>query len=385
MGRSNTTEGMSKQIRLTDYFRVFWKRKLAITVVVCSVTLGTIIYSYFMPPLYRAEAIIMPIASGGASKESDLLSAFSFIGGRGGPMDIVNVFRIYLESETLKIQVVKGLDLLTKFFPRDDRAKLDLTEEQKLSLASSRLGSMVTIDNDRLLRSKMIISAVAEDPQFATQLVRQYLVELQNFITNNALTQAKRQLLFLEKQLAKNKQEMLEMGKFMARGLNIGPNPVSPVLGALNVPVAVYTKEGVRDFKDYEEFKAHFDVLQKKDSLSQESESQFVPAVPQSVYVKYMTVQQQVLENNYFLLTQLYEATKIETSKQEPAFQILNEPVVPLFRFSPNRRQMAKMAFGISLVLGFSWALFSEYYLAQRQWRRTSLDYESKKLVEEVA
>lgn len=375
---------MSKEIRLFDYVKILWKQKISIVAIVFMATFGTIVYSYFMSPQYRAEAVIMPIssmstASGGSS--ASLASSFSLLGGMGD--GTTNSFIIYLNSKALKIQVVKALNLLSMFFPENKNEKILLSEEQKLNLAGERLGGMATIENDRLYRQKINISAVSEDPEFATKLVRQYLVELQNFIANNALTQAKRQLAFLEKQLAKNKEETLEMGKTMSRFY--GLNPVSLKKATLNVPIAVYTKEGVRDFKNYEEFTTYFNTLQKGDPPLENSEVQSVPDVPHQIYLKYVTIQQQILENNYVMLSQSYETAKMEVARQEPSFQILDEPVVPLHRFSPNRREMAKMAFGISFLLGILWAFYREFYGSQFRWRPMAADYGKEELAEKVA
>lgn len=375
---------MQKEIRLFDYVKALWKHKATIAAAVFVVTSATIIYSYFMPLQYQAEAVIMPIASpvsGGASL-GNFFASIPLLGGKGD--DTTTSFLIYLNSKALRIQVVKGLNLLPEFFPDEENAVSKLNEEQKLSMAADRVGGMITVFNDRLQRQKIFISAVSENPEFSAKLVRQYLVELQNFISNNALTRVKQQQLFLEKQLAKNKKDILEMGKTLSRFYV--QNPVSSVKPNLRVPVAVYTKEGARDFKNYEEFKAHFDLLQKKELPSLEREIEYVSDVPHQVYIKYITVQQSILENNYGLLFQSYEAAKIEANKQEPSFQILDEPVVPMHRFSPNRREMAKMAFGISMLLGFAWAFYREFYAPQLRLKRVSTDYEEEKgLVEEVA
>lgn len=375
---------MQKQIRLLDYFKVLWRQRIPFVAIVSTITFGTILYSYFMSPQYRAEAVIMPISSmNGASGASGggLLPSFSLLGGIGD--GTTNSFIIYLNSKVLKIQVVKALDLLSLFFPKNKNETIPLSEEQKINLASARLSSAITIENDRLYRQKINISAISEDPEFAVKLIRQYLVELQNFIANNALTQTKRQLVFLEKQLAKNKEEILEMGKTMSRFY--GLNPVSLKRATLNVPVAVYTKEGVRDFKNYEEFITHFNTLQEGNVPSGSQEVQSVSDVPHQVYLKYMTVQQQILESNYIMLSQSYETAKIEATKQEPSFQILEEPIVPLHRFSPNRREMAKKAFGVSILLAILWAFYREFYGSQYRWGSVVAGHEKEKLVEKMA
>ena len=321
----------------------------------------------------------MPIIqSSGGSGISNLLNSFSPMGMGGSTSAEVNSFLIYLRSKIFEAQVVKALDLLPVFFPGDGNVATRLTEEQKLNLACARLGGMVKITNDRLFMQKITISAVSEDPQFAAKLVRQYLVELQNFIANNVLTQSKRRRLFLEKELAKKRKETLEMGKVMARFY--GQNPVSLVRGTINVPVAVYTNKGVRDFKNYEEFKANYDVLQEKDSSVSGHEIQYVPDVPHQLYLKYSSIQQQILESSYVALSQAFEIAKDEEVKQEPSFQILEEPFVPINRFSPDRKGMAKTGFLISLLLGIGWSFYREFFSSQYRLKPIDVDDEEKLL-----
>ena len=150
--------------------------------------------------------------------------------------------------------------------------------------------------------------------------------------------------------------------------------------GTINVPVAVYTNKGVRDFKNYEEFKANYDVLQEKDSSVSGHEIQYVPDVPHQLYLKYSSIQQQILESSYVALSQAFEIAKDEEVKQEPSFQILEEPFVPINRFSPDRKGMAKTGFLISLLLGIGWSFYREFFSSQYRLKPIDVDDEEKLL-----
>lgn len=370
-----------KEIRLSDYIRIVWKHRLVCCLIVLSVTCGAIAYSYRMPKSYRVETIIIPISSGSASGAiPGLLSSLPLVGGgAGGLGDPANLLTVYMESRAMRIRLVRSLNLLSKFSPPTDRNLL--SEEQRMNRAADALGGFLTVEHDRLFRQKLKLSVVSEDPEFATLLLRQYLVELQNFISDNVLTEAKRQRLFLEKQLAKNKEELLEIGKMLASFY--GRNPVSTEQAKINVPVAIFAEGGTRGFKDYEEFKRYFEKLQKEETQSSNEPVKYVKDVPHQIYLKYLTTQQAIIEGGYASLFQALEATKLEEAKQEIAFQILDEPVKPLFHFSPNRRKIAKNSFGISLLISLLYVFCREFFASQR--RLEFIRSKREELVEEVA
>ena len=352
-----------KEIHIFDYLKAVWKHRHVSLMIVVSITVGAIGFSFLLRTFYRSQAAIVPIGSsggGGTGGMASLLSNIAVLGGGGGIASGGSSanFVVFLNSKELRIRVVKALNLIPHFFPNGSG---NLSESQIFAQAAVRLGGMVKIENDRIHIQKLIITAEdADSPELATKIVSQYLVELQNFISTNALTQAKRYRLFLEQQLTKNKQDILEMGKALAGFYRT--NAISEEKGQLQVPVGLNTNLGVRDFKNYDEFRQHFDVLQKKDSNPEDKASvQYVQNVPHHIYLKYLMTQQQVLEQNYAMLTQSYEMAKMEEAKQEPSFQVLDDPVVPTGKIMPPRRLIAQGAFAVSVFLAILYSLYREY------------------------
>lgn len=357
----------AQTINLLDYLKAFWRRKIGFALIVALFVSGGIVYSFCIPELYRAEAIITPVSSGGGKSldSTGLLANIpAFLGGGGGGASAN--FLMYLKSQTLRIQVVKALDLLPLFIPKNSPLDQELSEAQKLNWAATILGSMVAIESDRVFTSQIKIASSGPDREQITKIVTQYLVELQNFITNNSLTQAKRSRFFLEEQLARIKEEMLENGKEMA--VLYGRSNVSKEQAKLNVPVALKTGEGVQNFTSYEEFKKHFDVLQKKEAGTEASQNvRYVKDVPHQIYLKYMSAQQEILEVNYNALTQSYQMAKLEEVKQEPSFQVLAEPITPLYKYYPNRKKMAMISMLLGCVAGSLYIFYCEVYLAGKR------------------
>lgn len=345
-----------KEIHLLDYLRGVWKRRFACAGIVLCITTGVIGYSFFIPDIYSAEASIMPIGGAGGGSSGGGLSSLSiavpFIGSSAG--GATNRFILFLRSRVLRERVVKALGLVSQ-----NAKGQDLSDEQRLAAAADSLMGMVSVKNDLVYLDKIIINVESNSPGMATSIARQYLVELQNFISNNALTSAKRYRFFLETQLSKNKQELLEMKKML--GSFYRRNPVSEVQ-TIDVPIGINSQNEVKNFKNYEEFKNKFNVVHElNDSNDYAVEAQYVRNVPHQVYLKYLIMQQNILEQNSFALEQSYQAAKLEEAKQEPSFQILEEPVVPKYRIKPQRKSMARNALVSSVLIAILYALVAEF------------------------
>src|SRR3989304_9373717 len=88
------------EINLLDYWRVIWKRKVFITLVVFFTVLTTAIFSILQIDIFRATAVITPISSesGGVSSLSILSQQFGGIPGISLPSsasttEIVNLLK----------------------------------------------------------------------------------------------------------------------------------------------------------------------------------------------------------------------------------------------------------------------------------------------------
>ncbi|OGQ44899.1 MAG: hypothetical protein A3H42_06350 [Deltaproteobacteria bacterium RIFCSPLOWO2_02_FULL_46_8] len=354
-----SADNREKTLSLGHFLRVIWRKRIAFVIITFTITLGAVLYSFTLPNIYKSTAAIMPIASsgggsGGISSVLGNIPRFMGGGGRGG-----NNFLLFLNSKSLKIKVVESLNLIQQSSPN---AKLSnaVDKQQAMEQALASLSGMVTIKADQVFNEQIEVSVENTNPELATKIARQYLTELQNFISNNALTQAKRYRLFLEEQLAENKEESLEMEKIIA-GFN-RENHVEEKEGQLNIPVGMENREGkMRGFESYKEFKQHFDVSQNKEQKKIEGDNvRLVRDVPYQFYLKYLMLQKRILEENYSGLMQSLQMARIEEAKQEPSFQVLEEPVVPLYRVKPDRRLIAKGAFALSLIVALLYCVSTE-------------------------
>ncbi|MBI4367683.1 MAG: hypothetical protein HY543_12805 [Deltaproteobacteria bacterium] len=344
------------QIVLLRFLKAIWKRRVVCGIIVL---LGTAVptgYSFFLQKIYRSAAIIMPVdsgAGGAAMGLGGLLQGLTLGGAAGSSHS--NRLVILIDSEEVRRRVVASLDLPTRL-AKGAAAPSDPAEA--VFDAERWLSSVVRIQKDPIYPDRLNLIVEASERELVAEIAKQYLVELQNYITNNALTQAKRYRLFLEDQVAKGKEELLQMGKALAGFYR--QNPISAAQAKLNVPIAVLADRGVRNFKDYEEFRRYFDVLQQNASDAA-AEVKYVQDVPHQTYLKYLVTQQRILEDKYAMLVNAHEMALLEEAKVEPSFQLLEEPKMPRFPVRPRKKMIAVGSFGISLFLAIVFAFWREF------------------------
>lgn len=355
---------MDQYVAIMKYLNACWRYRLHCVVIVGVIVGAGVIYALTATPVYEVRAIIVPdeFLGGGSGMDAGILGNIAVFKNVVNPQN--NTLVIVLDSNALAERVVAREELLKVFLPAGAE-KFD--KKEQLRVAGERLNSAVKISRDRYYVEEIIISAKNADPQLANMIVQQYLVELQNYITSNSLTKAKRHRIFLETQLAKKKEELLEMGKMLANFYS--DNSVSTSKAKLSVPIALKSSGNtVRDFLNYEEFKKYFEGLQGG-SLSQR-DVKYVEGVPHQVYLKYITMQQSMLESQVSAVGQSHQMALIDEVRNEPTFQVLEEPMVPRHRVSPQRRRIVMISFFIGNLCAIGYCLSREYYI---QNLRTSL------------
>ena len=87
-----------------------------------------------------------------------------------------------------------------------------------------------------------------------------------------------------------------------------------------------------------------------------------VQDVPQQVYLQYLTLRQELLGRMNALLTQQYEMAKIEESKEDLSFQVIDWARVPLRKDRPKRAQIVASAFILSAFISVLYLFFRDYW-----------------------
>jgi tyrosine-protein kinase Etk/Wzc len=252
------------------------------------------------------------------------------------------------------------------------------------------------------------ITGIFKTPQLAARVVNAYVDELQKFINENSFTTAKRNRIFIEGQLAQNKEELLGAGKEINEfyrgnrvssadakvdvaigntGLGTGDsglerpellarNSVEPaeISDAPNAELRASNSEsdtaghgsplpadGVVAGVTGHEAELNSLLSQKVDLEKKLAEANVVKNVPQQVYLTYLMLRRELLAKVNALLTTQYEMAKIEEAKEDLAFQVIDKAVPPVHKFAPKRAQICIMSFMAALFGAIFLAFFREY------------------------
>lgn len=365
------------EINLLDYWRVIWKRWKIIAVIFLTSVVAAAIVSLRMTPIYRAKATIMPIESSGGRVSAALrsLDSLPFVGGLvpsiGG-----NKLVVLLKSRTMAEDVIQALDLMKVFFeePQD--------EPPTLQDAARSLTGMTETKDDKGLIS---ISVEYKDPEIAADIANQYTIELQRFLSENALSMAKRNRIFVENQLYKVKKELREAEEAL-KGFQVNKKIVAmdaqteaSIMALANLKGQITAKEvqlGV--IKQYST-PSNPDVLTIKDELrelkkqlamveSKKSGNPETGAMPSfseapTLGLQYIRLKRKAVTHQkvFELLTQQYEMSKIDEAKEDITFQVIDRAIPPKARIKPNRRRNVMLAGVVSLFAGIFLVFFLEY------------------------
>lgn len=324
----------AQDLDLRDLWRAVWKRRHWIVLTVGLATSVTIVVSLLLPKFYKATAVLLPIGKGGGGAGGSLLSgqlggmaAMMGLGG-GGPSQ---QFMALLKTRTLAESIILTNDLLPVLLPPSDKAP-------SMEDAVGMLHQLVKFEEDKKAGT-ILIHAEMRAPELAVTVAESYVTGLQQFLANNALTVAKRNRIFIEQQLEQNKQDLLEGGKslnnFYKEGKVSSIDPKVDVMLGNEGTVARGTSE--------------IESLQRQKSALEKF--LIVRDVPQRVYLQYMILHGKLTEQIHGLLAQQYAAAKIEESKEDLAFQVIDPPRLPGRKSRPRRTFMVLGALVGSFVL----------------------------------
>lgn len=364
---------MENEINFIEYWRVIRKRKFVILLIVLLGTAATAVLTFRMPNVYKAQAVLMPV---GGDKGGNLpvlvaqMGLEGMLGGLGGRSSSSQQLMTILKSRTFKERMIQNHGLLQVFYKNlwDERVKKWKTEDPKgvpkMEDAVNRLQSLVSFPDDADL--VITINVRSEDPTFAADLANAYVKELTDYIKENAFTSSKRNRIFIERQLERNKTEMLEAGKELSAFY--ADNKISNVIPTVDVNVAVVNDPvltvGRKSIPQgtFLDPPVLNDPQRKLEQVAAElAKAKVVHNVPQQVYLQYLILRRELLSQVNSLLTQQYEMAKINESKEDLSFDVIDLARVPIHKFGPQRKQIVMIAFLVFLLGALFLAFLLEY------------------------
>ena len=214
-----------EEINLLELWRTIYKRKWQILGVTFSFTLIAILTTFILPVKYTAEVTIMPLTSGkskgGLSAMASQLGSIPLLGGltdklsSGKSKELVNI----LKSRTLSENIITRFDLLKVLFANQYDAQTDTyfkkflkpipVIEDGVGKFKSKYADVETKKKTGLIK----VEVTMQNPVLAASVANGMVAELQDFINNNSVTLEKRNRIFIEEQLVKNRAKLLEGGK----------------------------------------------------------------------------------------------------------------------------------------------------------------------------
>ena len=284
-----------------------------------------------------------------------------------------------LKSRTLTENVINRENLMPILFEKkwDKKAgrwKGNNPKEQPImekAVFSMRRGHMKFVEDKKNKTIK--IWGLFRDPKLSARVVNAYVRELQSFINANAFTMAKRKRIFVEGQLEQNKRELLEAGKEINefyKGKSIS-NTEAAVDVPLNSQLALAQLHGGRmpvakksnPGNPHPAANPDLDALlvDKIELNKKIAEARVVKNVPQQVYLMYLMMRRELLGKVNALLTTQYEMAKIDETKEELAFEVIDYAVPPEKRYKPKRTKICITAFITAFFLAVFLSFFREY------------------------
>lgn len=281
-------------------------------------------------------------------------------------------FMVLLNSDTLAEQVVTRLNLIEILNKGEVSGGAAANGDQSwivMEKAVRNLKGVVKLFDDRKLET-ITVSAIMDDPQLAAHVVNAYIEKLRKIIDDNSLTVAKRNRVFIEEQIKKNKKE------YFASWRELNDYYETGKVADLDASTGFLREDGheapsMLDFEMTELEKVlQGDGVQSQlndmNAKTNEVDRKLRSAVlhkrlsPQ-VYVRYLTLHNNLLGQTGALLAQQYEMAKIEEAKNDLAFQVVDPARVPTRRCYPHRAAMVVQAFVVALLLSMVVVIFAEY------------------------
>lgn len=341
----------SEQYDLIQYFRILKVSRKKIFIIVGIVTLFTAIGLLFVKNTYQAEVTLLPTSvskgGGGLAALTSQLSSLPLpimMGSQQGGQLLV-----FLQSKTLAERVIEKMDLQKVLFKDEWSAEKG---EWKGHVPTMQQGveallGMVKPAEDK--KTNLITLMVqTNSPELSAKIANAYVDQLKEYINENAFTNAKRSRLFIEEQLLKSKESLLNAGKEL--NLLYKTGKISSIESNLDIPIdeLTMTLRGSGAYANADNLAQMYGELK---SLPGNKGVRVIENVPQQVYLQYMVLKKELLAKVYALLTQQYEMAKIDEAKEELSFQVVDPANPPLRKIKPKRTIIVMTMMVMSLVV----------------------------------
>lgn len=368
-----------KEVDLLELWLVLWNHRRFLIALFLAATISTASLSLFvLPKIYQTRASLIPVES----REGGLSSYLSMFGGIGlslpaGKATPSQTLVAILESRTLKEKVISRLDLLKVLFEKEwDPLRKEWRDPERAPALEDGVKALrgITRINDERRTGLVSITVEWKDPALASEIANAHILELEGFINANALSVAKKKRLFLEAQVSKTRRELSEAEERFKdfqqekRFVAMNEQAEAAIRGLAELKGMVAAKEVELDVirtyatplnpkvqlleSQLTELRKQLERLEA--NHSKEGGSKLSLAGAPELGLTYGRLKRDVMfhEKVLELLTQQYELARIEESKEDVAFQVIDWAVPPEKKYKPKTSTNVLLAGVLSVLFG---------------------------------
>lgn len=358
---------MQDEISLYESLQIIKKRRALIAIMITVFLLIGCSYLLTTPKIYRAESVILPLGSegkGNLNVLANMAEKFSLGGGGSSTATPSQKLQIVLQSYTFAEQVARNAEVQNKY------REIFLEEEKKVDprplheRLASTINRFIKVRLDEKF-SVLRLFTDTPDPDFSTFLNKVAVAELQTFLNQITLSEAKKHRLYIGQQLIASKQELLEAGKQMTSFYQ--QNKISSISPFVDVDVSI------PDFmaKNAPPTPLNSQLINESDRLKNLDEQIAnrltgiqVKDVPEQIYFQYLGQRKQILFSINGLLSQQYETAKMEESRDDVSFQIIDPARKPGSVYRPRAVLILLVSALSGLIMGLFAVFAVEYWSA---------------------
>ena len=389
------------EVNFLDYLRVIRKRRKVIFYVFFAAIAATTLISFLITPIYQAKTTLMAVESSQTSFVSALgaLQNLPFIGGAvSGSLGKTATDKLVsiLYSRTVAETVIQKLDLIKVIFKKKWDEKKGAWDTDKPPTLQDTLKilqqDIVRVTNDR--KGLIAVSVEYKDPKIAANIANEYTVGLQKFLNENSISLAKRNRIFLGRQLETTKadlkkaEEELRTFQTEKKVAVMDAQAESSIKALAELKAQIIAREvqlgSLREYAtranpevksiedEIRELRLQLDRMEKgsKEPKGEESIGAFIPlSEAPAVGLQYARLKRDVLiqQKVFELLTQQFELAKIEEAKDDVAFQVIDSAIAPEKKLRPKIAQNVALAAAVSLFLSIFLVFILEYVSKQKE------------------
>jgi len=165
---------MEEEINLIDLWRVIWKYRLIITVIILVAVIATGIISFLLPKQYKATASLLPQIE---MSKAAIAVPSEFAGLVKTQNPETDVVVALLKSETMRADIIK---------------KFRLEEFYKVKFYETALKQLESATEIKVSKENVVsVSVVSTEPQMAADIANFYVSNLENLNERLKITVAK--------------------------------------------------------------------------------------------------------------------------------------------------------------------------------------------------